>query len=250
MTGQTFDLTHFTIRETTQCGKEIRTMNHAAASMEEVAGRIVRFLYDSLIDGQTGTRACALVRLFKTHNYAQLDDGLKMFAVNMLGGEAAEPGMKCLTLLGTVGENPAWNSQKTSKGHQAIPLPSEKAVNEIPMMRNLIKQLGISVSQVVKPDPALMMDMEQKTYNVFLVPEAPCSPYIPAQEYFIVPYGIKSVLGFGGMLPSGDIFVIIMFTKVAVLKDTAALFKTLSLNLKLAVLPFENAVFTRTGKGR
>ena len=82
MTGQTFDLTHFTIREMTQCGKEIRTMNHAAASMEEVAGRIVRFLYDSLIDGQTGTRACALVRLFKTHNYAQLDDGLKMFAVS------------------------------------------------------------------------------------------------------------------------------------------------------------------------
>jgi hypothetical protein len=248
MTNQTYDLTRFTIRETTQCGKEIRVMNNGAASMEEVAGRIVRFLYDSLIDGQTGMRACSLVRLFKTHNFAQLDDELKRFAVNMLGGEATDPGMKCLTLLGTVGENPEWNSRKTSKGHQAIPLPSEKAVNEIPMMRNLIKQLGISVSQVVKPDPALLMDMEQRTYNVFLVPEARGNPYIPAQEGFVIPYGIKSVLGFGGMLPSGDIFVIIMFIKVPVAKETADLFKNLSLNQKLAILPFEKTVFVRTEK--
>ena len=74
----------------------------------------------------------------------------------------------------------------------------------------------------------------------FFVPKAlSASPYIPAQTEFVIPYGIKSVMGFGGMLPSSNIFVIIMFLKVSISKETADLFKNLSLNIKLALLPFE-----------
>jgi len=216
--------------------------------MEEVAGRIVRYLHDTLIDGHTGERACPLIRFFKTQAYEDLDDELKAFALNMLGGSTPLPGMKCLTLLGTVGENQEWNLRGTSKGHKAIPLPSEEVVHQIPMMRNLIKQLGLSVRSVVKPDPALLLDMEQKTYGVFLVPKALDSPYIPAQKEFVVPYGIKSVMGFGGMLPSLDMFVTIMFLKVSISRETADLFKNLSLNIKLAVLPFEKTVFAPPGQ--
>jgi len=239
----TYDVTSFTIREVTECGRAVRNMGVGVSNMEEVAGRIVRYLHDTLIDGQTGERACPLIRFFKTQAYEGLDDELKGFALNMLGGGAPLPEMKCLTLLGTVGENQEWNMRGTSKGHKAIPLPSEEVVHQIPMLRNLIKQLGLDVRSVVKPDPILMMDMEQKTYNVFYVPEALGSPYIPAQEGFVVPYGIKSVMGFGGMLPSLDIFVIIMFLKASISREAADLFKNLSLNIKLAVLPFEKKVF-------
>jgi len=244
----TCDVTNFTIREMTECGRAMRTMGGGATSMEEVAGRIVRYLHDTLIDGQSGERTCSLIRFFKTHAYEGLDDELKDFALNMLGGSAPLPEIKCLTLLGTVGENQEWNSRGTSKGHRAIPLPSEEVVHQIPMMRNLIQQLGLTVRSVVKPDPALLLDMEQKTYNVFFVPEALDSPYIPAQKEFVVPYGIKSVMGFGGMLPSLDIFVIIMFLKASISREVADLFKNLSLNIKLAILPFEKAVFARAGK--
>lgn len=243
----TYDLTNFTIREVTECGRVVRTMGAGASSMEEVAGRVVRYLHDTLIDGQTGERACPLVRFFKTQAYEDLDDELKAFALNMLGGSAPMPGMKCMTLLGTVGENQAWNSRGASKGHKAIPLPSEEVVHQLPMVRNLIKQLGMSVRSVVKPDPALLLDMEQKTYGVFLVPDALGSRYIPAQKEFVIPYGIKSVLGFGGMLPSLDIFVIIMFLKTSISTEAADLFKNLSLNIKLAVLPFEKTVFAHPG---
>ena len=244
----TYDITNFTIREITEYGRAVRSMGWGASSMEEVAGRIVRYLYDTLINGETGERACALIRFFKTQAYEGLDDELKAFALNMLRENNFLPGMKCFTLLGTVGENEEWNLRGKSKGHKAIPLPSEEIVHQIPMMRNLIKQLGLSVQSVVKPDPALLLDMEQKTYGVFFVPEAFGSPYIPAQEEFAIPYGIKSVMGFGGMLPSQDIFVIIMFLKVPISRETADLFKNLSLNIKLAVLPFENTVFAHPGK--
>ncbi|MHC1760087.1 MAG: hypothetical protein AB9917_11330 [Negativicutes bacterium] len=223
-------------------------MGVGASSMEVVAGRIVRYLHDTLIDGPTGEPACALIRFFKTQAYEDLNDDLKAFALNMLGGSTPFPGMKCLTLLGTVGENQEWNLRGTSKGHRAIPLPSAEVVHQIPMVRNLIKQLGLSVNSVVNPDAALLLDMEQKTYGVFLVPKALGSPYIPAQEEFVVPYRIKSVMGFGGILPSLNMFVVIMFLRVPIAREIADLFKNLSLNIKLAVLPFENTVFAPPGK--
>ena len=111
------------------------------------------------------------------------------------------------------------------------------------MMRNLIKQLGLDISTVVNPDPAIIMDMAQKTYGVFYVPDAVGSPYIPAQADFVMALGIKSVFGFGGVLPSGDVFTVILFSKVHITKETAELFKPLALNVKLALLPYNEKVF-------
>jgi hypothetical protein len=241
------DMLNLTIRDMTECGKTVRKMGAGAGSMEETANRIVRHLYDSLIDGRTGQPACSLVRFFKTHPYGKLDDELQSFARKMCGDVPAFPEMKCLTLLATAGEKPEWNSRKNSTGHKAIPLPSEEVVHQIPMIRNLIKQLGLSVSSVIRPDPAIMLDMEQKTYNVFHIPEALGNPYIPAQQEFVIPCGIKSVLGFGGVFPSGEIFAIIMFLKVPVSQELAALFRLLALNVKIAILPFVNAIFAETG---
>ncbi len=238
-----YDIMNFTIHDMTVCGKVLRNIGKGAKSMEDVANRIVRHLYDNLTDGQTGKQACSLVRFFKTHTYEKLDDELQSFSRSIAGDTPVLPGMKCLALLATVGENPEWNSRKTSKGHKAIPLPSEQAAYQIPMIRNLIKQLGLSVSMVIKPDPKLLLDIEQRTYNVFYVSNARGSSHIPAQKEFVIPYGIKSVLGLGGLLPSGDIFVVIMFLKVPVSKEGADFFKPLSLNIKIAILPFENTVF-------
>ncbi|OGT97735.1 MAG: hypothetical protein A2X80_09785 [Geobacteraceae bacterium GWB2_52_12] len=239
-----YDLINFTIRDMTECGRFLRMAGGGANSMEEAAGRVVTYLYDNLIDGLTGERGCALVRCFKTQDYSQLGLELQSIARSMLGGSDPPADMKCLTLLATVGEKAEWTDRRMSKGHQAIPLPSEEAVHQIPMIRNLIKQLGLDISMVVKPDPKLLMDMEQRTYNVFYVPEALGSLHIPAQEEFVIPHGIRSVLGFGGILPSGDIFTIIMFLKVGITQDVATHFKTLSLNVKMALLPFDQTVFS------
>jgi hypothetical protein len=46
------------------------------------------------------------------------------------------------------------------------------------------------------------------------------------------------VLGFGGILPSGNLFVIIMFSKVPIPRQTADMFKSLTLSVKVTILPF------------
>jgi len=238
-----YDLTKFTLRDMTECGIALRNLSVDAGSMEEVADKIVHYLYDHLIDRQTGEKICALVRFYKTHPFGELHEELQRFALDILGSQPASSSMKCLTLMATVGVKPEWHSRKASAGHQAIPLPSKELVAQAPMISNLIQQFGLEIDTVLAPNPNLLVDVEQRSYNVFHVPDAAGSPYIPAQEEFVVPFGVRSVLGFGGMLPSGNLFAIILFSQSRIQREVAEMFKTLALSIKLVVLSFEDTVF-------
>lgn len=240
-----FDPQDFTFTQMLQTGASLRKIGEGAESMAVVADRIVQYFYDNLIIKNTNQKACVLVRLFKTHSFDELDEGRRQFATTMLHGAVALPATKCLTLLATKGEKPEWNSTMTSKGHRAIPLVSEEIVQSFPMISQLLLQLGTSLGTLQKRDPALMLEIEQSAFNVFYVPEAQGSPYVPAQKEFVIPYGIKSVLGFGGLLPLSDLFAVILFSRVHIPRESAELFKTLALSVKLEMVPFaEEKIFT------
>ena len=161
-----------------------------------------------------------------------------------MGSKPESEAMNCLTLLGTVGGQPDWNSRAKSNGHRAIPLASAEMVGQIPMISRLINQFGLDVGSVLRPDSMLIGDLSERTYNTFYVPEAVGSPYIPAQNEFVIPYGIKSVLGLGGVLSSGVLFVVIMFSKVAIPQETADNIGSLAPSVKNAVEPLATtAVF-------
>ncbi len=206
--------------------------------MEETANNIVRYLYDNMEDAQAGGNACALVRFYKTHPFGQLDAGLQAFAQGILGKAPDSPDMKCLTMLATAGENPDWNSRANSNGHKAIPLASAEFVSQIPMIAQLISQFGIEMGSVLSPDPSVIGDLERRSYNTFYIADAVGSPYIPAQDEFVVPYGVKSVLGFGGVLSSGELFVVVLFSKVSIPRETADAFRDLAASAKEAVQLF------------
>ena len=236
-------LEDFAFSQMVELGASLREACGGAESMEEAANRVVRHLYDCLICKETGQRACVLVRLFKTHLFRDLDEELRQFARRMLGSAAESPSMKCLVLLATAGDWPEWNSRWTSKGHKAIPLPSAEALEAFPMISQLVTQMGISVSTLVKADPALMLDVDENSLGVFHVPHAQGSPYVPAQQDFVLAHGVKSAVGFGGVVPGGDLFAVILFSKVQIPRATAELFKTLGLITKLGISPFARRVF-------
>ncbi len=233
-----YDLTNFSLRNMTECGTALRQSGSKAKNMTEVADRVVCHLYKHLIDGQTGERACVLVRFFKTCAYENLETDLRQLARQASGNRAILPDTKCLTLLATAGVKPEWNSIKTSVGRKAIPLSSDQIVERSPMISQLVKQFGLEISNVLWPDPNLFVDWEQRSFNVFYVPRAVNSPHISDQAEFVIPFGVKSALGFGGLLPSGNLFAIIVFSKVHIPLDTADMFQALALNTKMAVLPF------------
>jgi hypothetical protein len=231
-----FDLTKFPLQEMTKCGATLRTMGDGAGFMDVAANRMVRYLYDNL--GDPTERACPLVRFYKTHALGKLPADLQTFAKQLLPQAEAGPETKCLTLLATAGQAPEWNSRKASQGHKAIPLASESVVAQLPMVAQLVRQFGLAVNDVLMPRPEMIVDLDQRQFNVFLVSDAKGSPFIPAQDTFVVPYGIQSVLGFGGMLPSGDLFAVILFARAVISRQVAESFRTISLTVKMAILGF------------
>jgi hypothetical protein len=242
-----FTLEDFSLTQMLDLGSQLRELGKRARSMEEAADLFVRHLYEALVFPQTERRACALVRLFKTHAFGQLGEDLQQFARARLAGARETSSMKCLVLLASAGDRPEWNSRSGSKEHKAIPLPHEAAIRKAPMISALLSEMGLNAGAFVKADPNLMLDTEQTNFNVFHVPEAKDSPYVPAQE-FVTAYGVKSVLGFGGLLPSRNLFAVILFAKAHIPRATAELFKSLGLIVKLAISPFDHdRVFATLG---
>lgn len=232
------DLHRFELSDMIELGAGLRRIQSASSSMEESASAIVSYLYNHFADPRTGEKNCVLVRFFKTHRFADLEPALQDFA----RGAAPNPAdlrddTRCLTLLATAGSRPEWNARSASAGHKAIPLATEEVVRQAPMVAQLIQQIGLDIAQVVGTASPLMLDADQQNYNVFHVPEALGSSYVPAQD-FVRQNGVKSVLGFGGLFPSGDLFAVILFSRVYIPRETAEMFRTLALGVKLAVLPF------------
>jgi PAS domain S-box-containing protein len=109
-------------------------------------------------------------------------------------------------------------------------------VERAPMIASLLRQMGFEAA--LNPDSNLILDADQHTFNVFHVEHAQGSPSIPAQADFVRPFGIRSVLGFGGLFPGGELFTVIMFSRVLIPRHTADMFRTIALWVKLALLPF------------
>ena len=244
VTSLQYNFNTFSLREMTLCGSTLRKLGDGAKTMEAATTRIVRYLRDSFVDPNTGQSAIALARCFKTQPYSTLyDPTLQAQARAAAGGQDLAPQTSCLTLLATAGTEPDWNDRHRSKGHQAIPLIGQETIQALPMIARLLQQLGIGTEAILDPD--FMVDLELHTFNVFHVPEAIASPYIPAQEEFVIPYGIRSVLGFGSVLPSRQLVTFILFSTVDIPRSTADQFKTLALNAKFALLPFDGGIMFR-----
>ncbi len=196
------------------------------------ANRLVRYLHEALRD-EAGQRAFALVRIFETRRFDQLSADLQACVRGMDPGTG--PDTRCLTLLATAGDRPEWNEVSRSTGHRAIPLPSVEALERLPMISQLIRQLGFEVGGILRPTDDILLRAAQ---GVFHVVEARGSPYIPAQRAFVEPCGIRSVVGFGDALADGRVFAVIMFSKAPIPRETAQLLSHLDHSTRTALLSF------------
>lgn len=224
------------LADLTKASQAIRTLGVAASSREEVAQRIASFLYDAFRDENSGRPHCALVRCFHTQNFGDLPPSLRAAALRASARETLGDRVRCLTLIGTAGECPDWRSRRTSTGHKAIPLESEHAVAQMPMIYQLLVQLGVTTQALLETGRRLMLDLERRTFNVFFVPEARGSRFIPAQTEFVEPFGVRSVVGYGSVLPDGEMIAVVLFWKRHLRADSVGMFRTLALSTKVAIL--------------
>jgi hypothetical protein len=225
------DLTSLDADRAVQLGFDLQRVVRDTRDSDAAPTAFVSHLYNLLKDPSTGERQCVLVRLYTTSPFSALSPEQAAFARKAL---PEEPGVDftCLTLRATAGAETDWNDVTKSRGHRVIPLPSEQAIKQLPMVSQLFRELGLDLGQVVHLDRRLMLDVSTSSYNVFYVPEAAGSPHVPAQEEFVAPFGVRSVIGFGGILPSRQLFAVIMFTRAFVPKRSASMFRVVALSLK------------------
>jgi hypothetical protein len=239
--SETLDLTNFTVGGMLRAGIAVRRVVRGAESLEEAADRLVRFFYDSCVSTETGERTTVLVRFYKTHPYGDLPLDLQLFAERNSGGGKLAPGLRCLTLLASAGVEPGWMSRQSSRGHQAIPLPSADIVRQAPMIARLIEELGFDIESVIRGDVMPERPGDAKTYDVFHVKDAVGSPSIPAQREFVLPYGVTSVIGFGGLLRSGELYAIVLFSRVPISESSASRFRSIALDVRSALYALKEA---------
>ena len=216
----------------------------AARSLAADAQLVAEHLYRSLVDS-AGEPACALVRLYRSERFERLEPDVQEFVRRSLGEEPAGE-VRCLALLGSAGDEPAWNDPALSTGHRAIPLPSEQFVSRLPMVTRLITQLGLDLGVVVSPPTGSdAVALSQRANDVFHVEHAAGSPHLPAQDEFVLPHRIASAVGFGGILLTGDFFAILLFSHVPISDPVARTLKILAQPVRVRFLRFTPLVAGR-----
>jgi hypothetical protein len=174
--------------------------------------------------------------LFKTEEVANLPPDLQKQARQSAADVSDRS--RFLTLLATEGDEPAWCDRRQSQAHQLIPLLSTEAVESAPMISALARELGVGVDAFVRG--ASEAEAVRADFDVLHVEQAAGSPHVPGQD-FVREYAVRSVLGFGGLLPSGHVFAVVLFSRVHIPAETAWLFRTVALSVKLGLLPHMSA---------
>jgi hypothetical protein len=212
-----------------------------AMNRQAVADAVVGTLYDCLRMSGPDERACVLARYFQTVFYARLPMDYQHVADVLLEQIPSHKNMRCLSLLATRGAKRLWNDPATSTGHQCIPLPSVETVKRAPMIARLLEDFGVSVESLVAfedENEGVIASTAEDGLAIFHVGQALGSPFVPAQTEFVQPQGVRSVVAMGGLLADGDLFAVILFTRVAVSAEVAARLRTLAVAVRDAMLPF------------
>lgn len=211
------------------------------SSLEEIAQELMNTFCQVFIT-DSGKSAFVLSRFFKSCIYEELPDDIKIYIQHQEGKEEVSAQNRYLTLLGTTGDLEEWKCRKTSKGHQVLSLYDYRTINNIPMLSALINQIGFDISEAVKHDKNIIINKinkEEYDFGVFCVEEARGSKLIPEQAEFVEPFGIKSVIGFGGVYKTGNIYAIIVFSREKISSEKAKMFLSLNPSAKLTTLRHE-----------
>ena len=217
-----------------------RALSFAAVgqtSLEGTSQRIIELIYTALSGEQSGTSQLALARCFVTRPFSALsaNPDLQGTAQELLGGEIPDPTHRCLLLMATRGVEPAWNTRTSSAGHKAIPLGSQLLMERTPMITELMRQLGIPREYYLNRGLLPPLTVPVRSAGCFYIPVALGSPFIPAQDRFVVPYGVRSMLGLGSTLGARDIFAVLLFFRVEISQELAQLLSLLTVSIKIGL---------------
>ncbi|MHC4268478.1 MAG: hybrid sensor histidine kinase/response regulator [Planctomycetota bacterium] len=208
------------------------------STLEDAAQELVKILCQSLVT-DNGQSAIILNRFFKSCSYSELPDDIKDYIKQKEGINAISPQDKYLTLLGTWGDLEEWKHRDKSKNHKVFSLNDKDILYKIPMLSAVFTQIGFKMPITIVADENIIIDKQDIEYGVFYVEDAKASKFIPEQSEFVVPFGVKSIFGFGANYVSTNFYAVIIFCREHLCENIVRLFLSLNPAIKLLTLRHE-----------
>jgi hypothetical protein len=213
-------------------GQKMEPYLKECKNLEAAAQKYIDTIYEEYAE------SLVLLRMFVSVPYSALPQFNQQFVMDLATGKGIACELKnetpVLSLIGTRGREPEWNSWRQSTGHIGIPLVSTNFIDTIPMLSRLFSDLGLSLSWLTDSDSGLNIDARSDIAGTFFVENAKESTdsqgrKIIAMQDFVDAYDIYTVFGIGGQykLGSHNIVAIIFFTNEKFNKTIAQRFPPL-----------------------
>lgn len=211
-------------------------------SAEEADSRLARVMYERCLRG--GDRNLVLSRVFQSIRCTDLPEEL-LDLVRPPDGSDPTPDCRVLALLGTWGDEEAWQNRRKSATRRAIPLDKE-VVHHIPMLSRAMQQIGVDLNIFMGPESekGLTVTSFGEQVSAFHVEKAPGSPYVPAQEEFVDRYSVQSVIGSAARLRGRDISLFIGFSRHRIPASAARHFSPMMVLFWQRLLPLVDRTFS------
>jgi hypothetical protein len=174
----------------TDFGRSIWRACQSFTTHEQASQFIVKSLYEEFLT-EDGEPKLALVRIYRLTPVRELPRGVQ--------AKVSQDERQVMALTGTYGIEAAWRDRRQSVGHQAVPLSAIALPQQIPMFQEVLRQLGVDMDYLYAEQEILGGTGSKGHFYVLQVPD---NPVIPAQDNFVRPYHIESLIGFGGFMSS------------------------------------------------
>jgi len=161
------------------------------------------------------------VRFFLTQRAEELPADLAPVA------SVVDKQAKCLVLLAKTELDPLPDDSVLPPGERALLLSESVAP---PTLRALVTQFDLDLGNVLAREPVYAGEASHKACNVFYTAEVPS---------VVAARGVRSMLGFGGLFPSGHLFFVMLYLKTLVSPSTAAMFRPVAMNVKIPLLALD-----------
>lgn len=225
-------LQQFSVDDLVSFSADLRGMGTGAETMADVCREVSEYLLGRLCDDD-GEPACLLVSMHKTHTFKRLPDRLQADAVE--ADDTVAPDTACLVLLARAESTVL---PPPEAGDRVRPL-TVRAFAERPIYVRLLESLGADLDSLLDPTRALAMQMQHRELNVYVEPDLATSDLIEDDARGQVrALGARAVLALGGILPSGDLFLVSLITTVDIDDRVADLLRSLGTAVKVPLIPY------------
>jgi hypothetical protein len=197
-------------------GRSLMRGCRALPSFEAASQYICRTIYDR-IRTINDVPLFALLRIYRLVRVDDLPAALRTLL---------DPGEKFgIALMGTYGKLSEWQDRSKSQGHRVIPINKVMIPTKIPMFeRLLINDMEVDLKHLYSTGDVLA-SLGRPSGGTFLIEDAVTSPQIPVKDEFVIPHQIKSLVGFGGLVPDvqsrSTLYMLIGFTQIPVTPEIA-----------------------------